>query len=113
MEGTGLEINFFADSPGFIWDIPDKQRRIWGPHVSGHKVTLSSEINRSVAKENVCKKYVLRMRSNKARLLLFPQNKNKNHTLNSNAPPAVPPLQKQNSKDILTFVYIFIVSVIS
>lgn len=34
-----------ADSPGFIRDVSYKQRRIWGPHVSGHTVTLSTEEN--------------------------------------------------------------------
>jgi len=30
-----------ADSPGLIGDVSDEQRRVWGPHVFGHKVTLT------------------------------------------------------------------------
>lgn len=41
------------DSPGFIRDVSDKQRRVWGPHISGHKVPLSTKEMLS-GKRNVC-----------------------------------------------------------
>lgn len=41
------------DSPGFIRDVSDKQRCVWGPHISGHKVPLSTKEMLS-GKRNVC-----------------------------------------------------------